>query len=127
MRDLINGKDWTKPSAMSIPREGYFVREESKYGPIYPRTPANFGFSIIAKVLPGKEEAIRTYGKSIEDAVKADPEVLAPLKLHYLRWLLFDIGSGLHFMYQGIFDTDFDKYVEDAVELFKQAGIYHHF
>ena len=37
--------------------------------------------------------------------------MLAPLQLHYLRWVLFDVGSGLHFMYQGIFfDTDFDKY-----------------
>jgi hypothetical protein len=50
--------------------------------------------------------------------VKANPNVLAPLKLHYLRWILFDVGSGRHFMYQGIFDTDFDKYLEDAVALF---------
>ena len=26
-------------------------------------------------------------------------------------------------MYQGIFDTDFDKYTEDAVALFSQTGI----
>jgi hypothetical protein len=26
-------------------------------------------------------------------------------------------------MYQGIFDTDFDKYVEDAIELFNQTGV----
>ena len=31
------------------------------------------------------------------------PDVLAPLRLHYLRWVLFDVGSGLHFQYQGIF------------------------
>ena len=31
--------------------------------------------------------------------MNADPSVLAPLKLHYLRWMLFDVGSGLHFMY----------------------------
>jgi hypothetical protein len=43
--------------------------------------------------------------------------------LHYLRWILFDVGSGLHFMYQGIFDTDFDKYLEDAVALFVKTGI----
>ena len=35
--------------------------------------------------------------------------------MHYLRWNLFDVGSGLHFQYMGIFDTDFDKYTEDAV------------
>jgi hypothetical protein len=34
-----------------------------------------------------------------------------------------DVGSGLHFMYQGIFDTDFDKYLEDAVALFNKTGI----
>ena len=49
--------------------------------------------------------------------------MLAPLRLHYLRWVLFDVGSGLHFQYQGIFDTDFDKYTEDAVQLFSQTGI----
>src|SRR5947209_19065000 len=66
---------------------------------------------------------MRDYGEKIEQAVKANPSVLAPLKLHYLRWLLFDVGSGLHFMYQGIFDTDFDKYLEDAVDLFVKTGI----
>jgi len=49
--------------------------------------------------------------------------VLAPLQLHYLRWVLFDIGSDKYFMYQGIFDTDFDKYTEDAIALFAQTGI----
>ena len=46
-----------------------------------------------------------------------------PLKLHYLRWQLFNIGDDLYFQYQGIFDTDFDKYTEDAVMLFGQSGI----
>jgi len=115
--------DWTKPAAMAIPKEGYFKLEKGRYGPIFPKMPACYGFSVVAKVKPGTEEAIRAYGKSIEEAVKADPSVLAPLKLHYLRWVLFDVGSGLHFMYQGIFDTDFDKYLEDAVALFVKTGI----
>jgi hypothetical protein len=115
--------DWTKPAAMSIPKEGYFKLEQGRYGPVYPRTPANYGFTIIAKVKPGREQAIRDYGKTIEQAVKDSPNVLAPLRLHYLRWVLFDVGSGLHFMYQGIFDTDFDKYLEDAVALFIKTGI----
>ncbi len=115
--------DWTKPAAMAIPKEGYFKLEQGRYGPVYPRTPANYGFTVIAKVKPGREDAIRAYGKTIEDAVKGNPTVLAPLRLHYLRWVLFDVGSGLHFMYQGIFDTDFDKYVEDAIALFNSTGI----
>jgi len=28
-----------------------------------------------------------------------------------------------YFMYQGIFDTDFDKYTEDAVSLYRTLGI----
>jgi hypothetical protein len=115
--------DWTQPRAMAIPKEGYFTPEQGRYGMIFPRTPACHGFSVVAKVKPGREQVIRDYGKSIEEAVKANPSVLASLKLHYLRWLLFDLGSGLHFMYQGIFDTDFDKYLEDAVEIFAKTGI----
>ena len=115
--------DWSKPAAMAIPKEGYFKFEQGNYGPIFPKTPACYGFSVVAKVLPGREQAIRDYGKNIEEAVKADPTVLGPLKLHYLRWILFDVGSGLHFMYQGIFDTDFDRYLDDAIALFNKTGI----
>src|SRR5437588_8514844 len=114
--------DWTKPGAMAIPKEGYFKFEQGRFGPTFPRTPACYGFSVVGKVKPGREQAIRDYGKSIEEAVKGAPDVLAPLKLHYLRWVLFDVGSGLHFMYQGIFDTDFDKYLEDAIDLFIETG-----
>ena len=123
MTGTATAPDWTTPAGMAIPKEGFFKREQGRFGPIYPKTPANYGFSVVAKVKPGREQAIRDYGKSIEEAVKAQPDVLAPLKLHYLRWVLFDVGSGLHFMYQGIFDTDFDKYLEDAVALFNQTGI----
>src|SRR6185437_14702972 len=115
--------DWTKPAAMAIPKEGYFQIEQGRYGPIFPKTPANYGFTIIAKIKPGREEVIRAYGKKIENAIAGDPVVLAPLRLHYLRWVLFNIGGDTYFMYQGIFDTDFDKYTEDAVTLFKQTGV----
>ena len=105
---------------MAIPKEGYFKLEQGRYGPVFPRTPANYGFTIIAKVKPGREQAIREHGKKIEKAVAENPSVLAPLKLHYLRWVLFNIGGETYFMYQGIFDTDFDKYTEDAVATFQQ-------
>jgi hypothetical protein len=111
------------PSAMAIPKGGYFERIEGPYGPVFPKTPANYGFSLLAKVIPGREEAVRAHGVTIEAAIKGNPTLLAPLKLHYLRWLLFPIGDELYFMYQGIFDTDFDKYTEDAVELFKLSGV----
>ena len=119
----IDPRDWTKPAAMAIPKEGYFKLEEGNYGPVFPRTPACYGFTIIAKVRPGRESAIREHGKTLEKAIQADPFYLAPLKLHYLKWLLFDIGNETYFMYQGIFDTDFDKYTDDAVALFSRSGI----
>jgi hypothetical protein len=115
--------DWSRPAAMAIPKGGAFKQEQGRYGLIYPRTPANYGFSILAKVKPGREAAVREYGNTIEKAVANDPFVLAPLKLHYLRWVLFDIKGDTYFMYQGIFDTDFDKYIEDAVALFASTGI----
>jgi hypothetical protein len=115
--------DWTKPAAMALPKEGFFKLEQGRYGPIFPRTPANYGFTIIAKIKPGREQAIREYGTKIEETIKGLPDGLAVLKLHYLRWVLFDIGKETYFMYQGIFDTDFDKYTEDAVALFTKYGI----
>jgi len=108
---------------MAIPKEGYFKLEQGRYGPIYPRTPACYGFTIIAKIKPGREQTIREYGNKIEETIKGLPSGLEVLKLHYLRWVLFDIGKDTYFMYQGIFDTDFDKYTEDAVALFTKYGI----
>ena len=63
------------------------------------------------------------HARTIEKTIAAQPDALAVLKLHYLRWLLFPINGETYFMYQGIFDTDFDKYTEDAVTLFSATGI----
>jgi hypothetical protein len=120
---MTTTEEFLRPAAMAIPKEGYIERVEGPYGPIFPKTPANYGFSILAKVKPGREAVIRDYAKTIEGAVRDTPNVLAPLKLHYLRWILFPIGGDLYFMYQGIFDTDFDKYLDDAVSLFLSTGI----
>jgi hypothetical protein len=60
--------DWAKPQAMAIPKEGYFKVEQGRYGPVFPRTPACYGFSVIGKVKPGREQAMRDYGKSVEEA-----------------------------------------------------------
>ena len=73
MAHTLQPRDWTKPAAMAIPKEGYFELERGRYGPIFPQTPANYGFSLVAKVKPGREQTIRDYGKSIEEAVKGDP------------------------------------------------------
>ncbi len=109
-----------KPRAVAIPKSTEHL-EKGKYGPVFPKTPACYGFTIIAKIKPGRADAIRSHGQRLASAVEADPAVLAPLRLHYLRWVLFDDDT--RFMYQGIFDTDFDKYTEDAVVLFRRTGI----
>lgn len=108
-----------KPVAFALPRKDEKA-ESGMFGSPMPKTPAN-GFTIIAKVKPGCAPTIRAYGSAVEKAILESPDVLAPLRLHYLRWVLFD--NDTRFMYIGIFDTDFDKYVDDAVMLFKQSGI----
>ena len=90
-------RDWTKPAALAIPKGGYFELERGRYGPVFPRTPACYGFAIIAKVKEGREDAIREHGKVIEAAIAETPEFLAALRPHYLRRLLFDVGDGLTF------------------------------
>jgi hypothetical protein len=117
--------DWTKPAAMAIPKGGFNKdsAEQGRYGPVFPKSPACYGFSILAKIIPGREDVFYEYARNIEKAVAGQPDVLAVLKLHYLRWVLFPIKGETYFMYQGIFDTDFDKYTEDAVGIFAASGL----
>lgn len=109
-----------RPQAAAIPKSTDHL-EQGKYGPVFPKTPACYGFTVVATLKPGRADAMRSYGQRLAKTLEANPDVLAPLKLHYLRWVLFDDDT--RFMYQGIFDTDFDKYTEDAVVLFRQTGI----
>ncbi|HEY2554245.1 MAG TPA: hypothetical protein VGI15_03265, partial [Candidatus Cybelea sp.] len=60
--------DWTKPSAMAIPKEGYFEFQQGASGHVFPRTPACYGFTIIAKLKPGREAAMRAYADTVEGA-----------------------------------------------------------
>src|SRR5690349_16397570 len=94
MSDAKPKEDWSKPAAMAIGKGGYIGEpQRGRYGPIFPKTPACYGFSIMAKIIPGREPVFREYAKKIEAAVAKDPHCLAILKLHYLRWVLFDIGG----------------------------------
>ena len=76
MSDMPEKKDWTKPAAMAIPKGGFFEKEEGRYGQIYPKSPACYGFTIIAKIKPGREEIIRQYGKTIEETIAGLPMLL---------------------------------------------------
>ncbi|MGC2320555.1 MAG: hypothetical protein WA615_29320 [Bradyrhizobium sp.] len=88
MSDTSRQGGWTKPAAKAIPKGGFSKDEveQGRYGPIFAKTPACYGFSIIAKVIPGRESAFYEHAKTIEKAVANQPDVLAVLKLHYLRF-----------------------------------------
>jgi hypothetical protein len=77
-------EEWSKPAAMAIPKGGVFQEkvEQGRYGPIFPKTPACYGFSILAKVIPGREEKFYEHARTIEKAVAEQPDCLAILKLH---------------------------------------------
>ena len=65
MSDIQQG-DWTKPAAMAIPKGGVFEDkvQQGRYGPIFPKSPACYGFTIIAKIIPGREDVF--YGAVAE-------------------------------------------------------------
>ena len=114
-----------RQSAMAVPKGGFFPGKitQGRFGPVFPRTPVNYGFTIIAPIIPGHEENFYEYARNIEKAVAGSPDVLHVLALHTLKWVLFDIKGETYFMYQGIFDTDFDKYTEDAISIFAGIGL----
>lgn len=43
---------------------------------MFPRTPACYGFSIIAKVRAGREETVRAYGRTMEETIAWLSELL---------------------------------------------------
>jgi len=65
MSNASDENDWTKPAAMAIPKGGFFQDkvEQGRYGPIFPKTPANYGFTVIAKVKPGRNRLSATTGR----------------------------------------------------------------
>ena len=97
--------------------------EQGRFGPVFPRTPLNYGFNIIAKIIPGTEENFYAHARRMEKAVADDPETPKILALHTLKWALFECEGNTYMMYNGIFDTDFDKYTEDAVSIFSATGL----
>jgi hypothetical protein len=107
------------PLAEGYPRPNEKV-EPGRYGSTLPMTLAN-GMTLICRVKPGHADTIRKSGLAVATAVEADPDVLAVLRLHYARWILFDDDT--RFIYMAIFDTNFDKYVEDVLDLFKSKGL----
>ena len=86
-----------KPQAMAIPKDTSTL-PQGKYGPIFPRTPACYGFTIIAKIIPGREPVFYEYAAKhresrggnaeLSGAAQASLSSLGPLS-HRWRDLLY--------------------------------------
>jgi len=79
-------------------------------------------FTFVAKVKPGGGPKIRAMAAERAKVPWADMDkLLRPLTLHYARWLLFD--NDTRFIYYAVFDTDQDKYMDDAAVAFGQTDL----
>src|SRR5258708_34153616 len=89
MSDTSKQPEWSNPAAMAIPKGGFFAdkAEQGRYGPIFPKTPASYGFTIIAKIIPGREPAFYEYARNLEKADAGQPDCPPGVTLHALRWV----------------------------------------
>ena len=103
---------------MAIPKGGYFTPGA---GTVWPDLPQDTGLLWLLdhrEDHPWPRAGLLRICPEHRKGSGRTTGLLAVLKLHYLRWVLFPIKGETYFMYQGIFDTDFDKYTEDAVAIF---------
>ena len=79
-------------------------------------------FTFVSKVKPGRGPNIRAKAAERAKMPWGDiDKLLRPLTLHYARWILFD--NDTRFIYYASFDTDLDKYLDDAARIFSESGI----
>ena len=79
-------------------------------------------FTFVSKVKPGRGKNIRANAaKRAEIPWEEIDKVLRPLTLHYARWILFD--NDTRFIYYASFDTDMDRYIDDAAKIFAESGV----
>ena len=86
--------DWTKPQAMAIPKEGYFKLEKGRMGQYFHGLQPAMAFPSSQR--SNREERMQSVimGRILRRRLRIF-RCPAPLKFHYLRWILFDIGKGL--------------------------------
>ena len=72
MSNESKSQDWSKPAAMAIPKGGFLKdkAEQGRYGPIFPKSPACYGFSILAKVIPGRNSVSKNLMISTKEMVQ---------------------------------------------------------
>ena len=125
MADASKQRSWTKPAAMAIPKGGFF-EGQGRTGTVRPDLPQD---PRVLWLLDHREDQARhgeerfyEYAKKIEEAVAGRP---TPSRCSSCTTCAgcSSINGETYFMYQGIFDTDFDKYTEDAVALFSTSGL----
>ncbi|MFZ1320328.1 MAG: hypothetical protein WAT71_02105 [Ignavibacteria bacterium] len=78
-------KEWMTPKAVVISKKNKDL-EMGRYGPIWPKTPACYGFTIIANVKPGRADVFREYGEKLANALEPDP-ITAVRDLDTKYWL----------------------------------------
>ena len=61
------------PKAVAIPKSTEKL-EKGKYGPVFPKTPACYGFTIVANVKPGRADTMRSYGERLAKALESKVE-----------------------------------------------------
>ena len=96
MSDASKQRGWSRPAAMAVPRGGFFKDkvEQGRYGPIFPKTPACYGFSILAKVIPGREERFYEYAPGAPPPEKNIGRISQRLA-HFLQELWAEVGDGI--------------------------------
>lgn len=79
-------------------------------------------FTFVAKVKPGRGKNIRAKAAEREKiSWEETDKLLRPLTIHYARWILFD--NDTRFIYYASFDTEIDKYLDDAARIFAESGM----
>jgi hypothetical protein len=80
-------------------------------------------FTFVAKVKPGRGKILREKGADRLKNISWDEtdKMLKPLTLHFARWLLFD--NDTRFIYYASFDTELDRYLDDAARIFSASGV----
>jgi hypothetical protein len=79
-------------------------------------------FMIVGNCKPGKGPEVRKMAseRKMSASWQEINSLLKPLTIHYARWAL--INNDTQLVYAAVFDTDFDKYVDDAHHLFMVSG-----
>ena len=112
MSDRAKQEDWTKLAAMAIPKGD--IPGQGRAGALRTRLSQD---PCLLRLLDPRKNNPRPRGSLLRLCQKHRERRRAAGRpgcpsAACLRWVLFPVKGNTYFMYQGIFDTDFDKYTE---------------